>query len=451
MDTEENKSKKYIRTFAGDMEILNSGGTPELRPLVDSKILQIPQEERPINLPPAPSAIPIQPTVTPVAPVTPAPTPVAPITPAPTVVTAAPISTPIPTAIPTPAPAERLIEASPITANTIPIPTPKASPIWETILPPKKEGPTPIETYEGDFSDRLKKVNASTATVLAAEQDAGPKKYEQAPDSSKNNAGYIFAGVALLIVGIFGVYFAYTSFTNSSAPVTIIQNVSSPIFVDERESISGTGTALVQAIEQSVTHPLASGAVRLLYIENTSTTNNSIFSELETLAPDILLRNIKADGSMAGIVNVGGSQSPFFILSVASYSNTFSGMISWEPLMAHDLRMLFPPYKAPAQTTSSTQAEIPAPVATTTVPKAAVETSKTVATTTPIVKKQSVSAIAAGFYDEVINNHDARVFRDSAGRSVLLYGYWNQTTLIIARDPSAFTEILQRLATSRAK
>ena len=53
------------------------------------------------------------------------------------------------------------------------------------------------------------------------------------------------------------------------------------------------------------------------------------------------------------------------------------------------------------------------------------------------------------FFDEVVANHDVRIYRDAEGRSILLYGYWNQTTLVIARDPSAFAEILGRLATSR--
>ena len=56
-----------------------------------------------------------------------------------------------------------------------------------------------------------------------------------------------------------------------------------------------------------------------------------------------------------------------------------------------------------------------------------------------------------GFVDEVVRNHDVRVYRDATGKSVLLYGYWNQTTLVIARDVAAFTELLQRLATSRAQ
>lgn len=309
------------------------------------------------------------------------------------------------------------------TPNLVQLAESKTSPA----SPPEPARPSPIETYAGDFSDRMEETNASTATVLAAEQDAAPQK-QSAPDVSRSGSIYIFAGIMLLVASGFGAYFAYVRYSASLEPIMLAPAVSSPIFVDEREQVSGVGTALLQAIEQSINRPLASGAVRFLYAENATgstsspqaNTDNGIFSALQTPAPDILLRNLNAAGSMAGVVSAGGNQSPFFILSVVSYGETFSGMLSWEPTMPRDLALLFPPY-------------------------AVASTTATVSTSSP----QAI--IAAGFRDEVVGNHDARVYRDAARRSILLYGYWNRSTLVIARDPAAFAEILRRLATSRAQ
>ncbi len=292
-------------------------------------------------------------------------------------------------------------------------PPPKAT--EGTVPAPALESskPSPLETYASDFSDRMKETSASPATVLAAEQDAAPEPPHQPEQKSRGGLLYIFAGVAFLGAGGFGVYFAYTNyFLPRSAPVVFMPIVPAPIFVDEREQISGTGTALLQAIKQSIDKPLASGAVRLLYTANATATDNSVFSALQEPAPNILLRNINAKDSMAGIIDISDTQNPFFILSVASYSETFSGMLSWEPLMQRDLGQLFSLY-AIASTTATTT--------------------------------------TAGFSDEVVNNHDVRIYRDAEGRSILLYGYWNQTTLIIARDPAAFAEIIGRLATSRSQ
>ncbi len=371
--------KKYIRTLAGDTAILKSGGTPDLAPLVESE----------------------------------------------------------------PSPEERLVAASPVAPMPTPIqsqiPTPESAPLVPSELEEKSEGPTPLETYASDFSDKVKKENASPATVLAAEQDAKTEKVssEEPVKHSRSGILYTIIGAVLIVAGGSGVYFAYTKYAASLAPIILAPTVSAPIFVDDREQISGVGATLLQAIEQSNTSLLASNAIRLLYTTSATTTDNSIFSSLQLPAPDILLRNINAAGSMAGIVNVNNIQSPFFILSVMSYSDTFSGMLKWESTMPSDLSGLFPPYATPTISTIVT-------VATTT----ATTTSK-IATTTATMKKAPTTA--AGFRDEVVDNHDTRIYLDSYGRSILIYGYWNQATLIIARDANSFTEILNRLATSQAQ
>lgn len=277
-----------------------------------------------------------------------------------------------------------------------------------------------IETYEGDFLERIKKTHASTATVLAAEQDS---LRQTRTESSHNNLLYVIFGGILLLVGIIGAYIAYTRYLTVRTPATPALSILTPIFVDEQEQISGTGSALILAIGQSTVRHLATNSIRLISVA--STTGGSVFSALPISAPDILLRNVNTDGSMAGIVSAGGNQSPFFILSVSSYSNTFSGMLSWEKGMAISLKALFPEYPV-------------SPVM------------EKTGTTTPIVAT-STPYIQLSFHDETVNNHDVRVYRDSVGRSVLMYGYWNQTTLIIARDSAAFTEILKRLAISRAQ
>lgn len=368
-------AKKYIRTLAGDMEILKSGGKPDLTPLDE-----------------------------------PQPTPVE------RLVTVVPVASP--TQIPSPLPISEP-ESLPVQNPAEPIsPSPKAT-----------ESAAPLETYSGDFSDQMKKENASPMTVLAAEQDAAVKKTEEPLPTthSRSTVLYTIVGIVLLLAGGSGVYIAYTNYASSLVSNIIAPTISAPISVDEREQVSGVGTTLLQAIVQSNTRGLAPNTIRLLYTNSATTTDNSIFSAIRIPAPDILLRNINANGSMAGIVNVGGtSQSPFFILSVTSYSSTFSGMLSWEPSMPNDLAGLFPTYAE----------------------NSVMQTASTTATTTiPSPSKK----VAIGFRDEVVDNHDIRIYRDAAGRSIILYGYWNQTTLVIARDPSSFDKIINRLATSQAQ
>ncbi len=378
------KPKQYIRTFHGDIETVKRGGTPDLAPLGA----------------PTPSGRLITPET---------------VHPAPAVIQPAPAPAPTP---PTP---------------PAPLVPPAVEPV--PVVAPEEPRSSPLETYAGDFSEQVKKMKASTLSVLAAEQDSGTRHAEVHPQKfSRNSIFYSIAGGVLIIAGGVGAYLAYTQYLATSTLVLLPAAAAAPIFVDDRQPVSGTGTALLQAVEQSVTRPLPSGSVRLLYLDTATTTNVSVFSALQLPAPGALLRNINAPQSMAGIVNVDGTQSPFFILSVTSYSDTFAALLQWEPHLLRDLTKLFPPYPAPAAT-----APIATSTATTSTPRIMV--ANTVAVPVPV----------AAFFDATIANHDVRVYRDPFGRDVLLYGYWNQTTLVIARDAAAFTEIIGRLATSRAQ
>lgn len=320
--------------------------------------------------------------------------------------------------IPDLAPLQRPLEA--VVPPSPPSPPPPVSvPSPAIALPAPK--PNPPETYSDDFALRMKEEHASTATVIAAEQDAAPVLMPPAPaPRSYKNLAYSVIGVLLLVAGAGGMYVAYGRYLSALAPVVLLPSASVPIFVDERDQLSGTGTALTQAVMQAAGRPLAGGSVRLLSPEATTTT---VFLALQPPAPNILIRNIAANGSMAGVVSAGGTQGLFFILAVSSYSNTFAGMLSWEPRLPRDLAKLFPPYPEAASATSTA--------------------TSTIATSTS-------PALAAGFTDASVANHDVRIYRDTAGRTVLLYGYWNRSTLVIARNEAIFSEVLHRLATTRA-
>lgn len=361
--------QKRIRTFAGDMKVMKDGGMPDLTPFVSSRLNASTVSKEPSMIPSI----------------------------------AAPVSSKVSEVLPQ-EPRQNVSVQNPVVQNTASI----------------EQKSSFIETYAGDFADKVKTEHASVATVLAAEQDSLSSPSEAPPEKSSGaNYLYIVAGILLLVVGGATAYIAYTRYLTSTLPVVITPTVSAPLFVDEREQVSGNDSELERSIVQSVGRPIAVGNVRLLY-DDLST--ESIFSRLP-FVPNVLARNIRTEGSVAGVVHIGGVQSPFFVLSVTSYGNSFSGMLLWETVMPHTLDGLFPPYPSAqslATATSSAQA----------------------ATTT--------ASVSSGFRDEVVSNHDVRVYRDAAGRSVMLYGYWDRSTLIIARDPKAFGEILQRIAHSRA-
>ncbi len=315
------------------------------------------------------------------------------------------------------APQERMVHGSVL--DTPPraavAPTPLAA---QVVAPPAQPLAAPLHTYASDFGDQVKATDASPTSILAAEQDSKTTQVVAEPKKGRNNLSFILASAALVVLGTGGAVLAYiyTDQTPVAVPGTLGE---APIFVEEREAVNGTGAPLMQDIEQSVSRALAANAVRLLYLDDASSTA-SVFGALSLPAPAVLLRNINTTGSMAGVVRAGSTQSAFFILSVSSYGETFAGMLSWELKMPADLAKLYPMYPADPNATS----------------------------TPPVQKVFPTPVPTSGFRDKVVANHDTRIYKDSLDRTIMVYGYWNPQTLIIARDEIAFGAILDRLASS---
>jgi hypothetical protein len=304
-----------------------------------------------------------------------------------------------------------------------PIPAPQQAPAV----------PSPIHTYTSDFADRVDARGATAFSVLAAQQDAAPRAIPIiAAKRSRLPLILSIAGVFLIVIGGAGAFYAYSS--THKPPVSIIAGVSSLIPFDDKAELSGAGSALMSQIAQSAATSLPEGEVRVLYTATATTTaagttsipntGGALIAALMLPAPDILLRNV-APASTVGIVDAQNETRAFFILQVTSYDATFRGMLSWEPTMAHDLSMLYPAY-----------------------PAGSVQGSSTEATTSAVVIAPSAAAAAGQFSDEIVSNHDVRALKDASGRTLMLYGYYDESTLVIARNEAAFAELLGRLGSA---
>lgn len=405
------KAERYIRTFAGDMAVTQQGGEPDL----------VPYEKH-------------QEAVASLKPIAP---------PVPAVAESVP-ATPTPPPPPEMSWNEQLREAAKARVEAR-IVEDEAAGIHRSTERPRaivtEDMVSPLRTYADDFTDRVASEGASRVSILAAEQDAG--SHAAAPESADmtpvKKALIVGAGVFLLLVGASGAYYAYTQYVAAHLPVPIISLSQAPIYYDEEEELSGEGSVLSNAIATAMGHPLGAKKVRLITSTSATTTRQGLFVALGLGAPSVLVRNIVGAESMFGMVNAGAGASPFFILEVASYNETFAGMLAWEPRMQRDLAVLYP---LPIVPVVLPELVIATSTATSSAPRTATTSSSTPPMPTPPTQ-------TPGFRDEVVANYDVRVYRDSFGAVVLLYGYTDQRTLVIAKDIPAFTEIAGRLAASR--
>lgn len=295
--------------------------------------------------------------------------------------------------------------------------------------------PPPIHTYKSDFAEHIDEKNASVFSVLAAEKDARGGSLETLRPHKKGQSRLIIGGM-LILLGIVGVYTAYR-WSQDLSIVPTEQAIPSLVFADARKELAGGGPDLLAALAEAG-KDLPKGNVLVTYITNASTTDEGIISfpasggvfiaQLGLPAPSILLRNIE-DVSTVGVINTTEPRA-FFILRVSSFEHTFAGMLEWEETMGQDLAVLYPAYVDPAP------------------PVVEVATS-TATTTTPVVVPPPPPPPV--FVDVVVASRDARTLVDHQGRTILLYGYRDKQTLIIARDEAAFTQLVERLAATDAR
>ena len=448
----------YIRTYAKDVAAL--GKTPEVpvgKPVAQAAATPAPTTAATAPADPEREAVlarlreraakdPVQeadllpnslPTPLPIAGSTDEAIPAAP--PSPSVAPAVVVPPPAPP--PMPPPPSPLPPPPPVPVPPPPSPVPAPAPV----SPAASE--SPLHTYKSDFADHIDTKGASTFSVLAAEADTGKLRVKSSPlSASRLRTALITVLGLVLIVGGAGAGYAAYRYVAGHNTVVLAPSVPSLVFADDRQALTGEGPQLLQALAASADSPLADGQVRVVYLTEASTTPDGkpitiplaggrLIGSLQLSAPDLLLRNI-APESTVGVVHAGTETRAFFIMKVMSYERTFAGMLSWEGTLESALETLYPQYPLP-------EPGLPTIATTTRI----VNGKKVTATTT--IPAAPVVVIAPRFIDEVTSNHDVRALKDGQGRTILLYGYKDKETLIIARDEAAFGELLRRLAATK--
>jgi hypothetical protein len=342
-----------------------------------------------------------------------------------------------------------IVEQIPIQEPPKEIPSEKViSPIIPTPVIPvennSKNESSPIHTYKTDFNDHVEEKKASAFSIIAAEKDAAKQRVVAKPAPNNNRKVLtIIAGILLLLIGSGGVYAAYL-YMNKNAPVLLVATPSSLIASDLQVKLSGSGLDLMRALTDQAKQQLPDSSVELTYLDVSTTTAQGVteapasggafITELNLQAPDILLRNIDSS-SMVGVTNADGKTAPFFILRVTSYERTFAGMLQWEPSMLSALSPLYPLYPAASADTASSSTSV--------------QNTASSSVSKPIkifVPPADPTAPASQFVDEVVANHSARALKDNAGRTLVLYGYADKQTLIIAGNEGTFSLLIEKLA-----
>ena len=361
---------------------------------------------------------------------------------------------------------ETVVDAPPMPSvapsQSVPLVTPVAMPVFPpaaaVVQLPVTETSSPLHTYSSDFADHIDERKATTFSVLAAQQDTGRPRPLPSTGGLSRSRTKIIAAVFVIVLGVGLAGGAFYLYGRGSEVPFVAATPPSLVPFDESAEVSGTGSELLGVIAAKAQQVLLQNNVLLLYVtESTTTTQGTnqipqpggaLIERMNLNAPDILLRNID-QSSTVGIIHAGDQTEPFFVLRVNSYERTFAGMLAWEPTITADLGALYPAYPQPVVTTAA----IPIVQASTSTASSSQQNKANI----PIVKAPAtpvapqVPVFAPSFVDKVVSNRNVREYLDAQGRIVLLYGYVDKETLIIARDADAFSALLARIPSGGVK
>jgi hypothetical protein len=285
-----------------------------------------------------------------------------------------------------------------------------------------------IRTYQGDIAEALRAQNESIVSIQRMEQTRREEKQAVVATHSahKDNPAMkalLFGLGSVILMGLTGLggWYSYLEFTKRMAPPAVAVPISRLIPSAQSVDIDSTALnrrALIDAITSEQTTTLPNGDVKHVVLrtnvvldgvptgETTLTSTSELFRILETKAPGHLVRSFQ-DTFMLGMLE-SNPASVFMIIKLASFENTFSGMLSWEKDIARDIGPIFATWGVMQTNTS-----------------------------------------ASVFQDVIVRNKDVRILYDESGALLLLYTYLDNNTLIITDNIGTLNIITNRLTLER--
>lgn len=293
--------------------------------------------------------------------------------------------------------------------------------------PPEKKTDdiAPIHTYKSDVAGFIKTEGKTMADIAIAE-NARHSKYmeEEAAEPVLAKRAVTIALVAVILIALSAGIIWIASLKKPSmeqtasnpnyAPAMFISGIDKRDIPVDNLDLSRTLNSITAALQQSspflvlnITTKSADGA-------NTAIDSPTFFNKLGIYPPADLLRALSGQFAAGSI----GGQARFLVIKTNYYAGAFSGMFEWENAIANDLRNFL---------------NLPLPN------NSGIVTSGSGASTTVISTNQS------SFIDAVISNRDARVFKDGAGATILLYLFPDNNTIIITGSENAAKIVTEKL------
>lgn len=268
-----------------------------------------------------------------------------------------------------------------------------------------------IRTFEGDLAEAIQGQGESLNTIRQAEVNRRESVGGRDLDEPRSTMPLVYAilTLVLLTAGGLGARYAYVTYKEKTAPVALKTPVNQLVKANTLVNIDASTIsrrALLTAIAKETRQSRGQAEIWQIELRRGTLPDSELLSSADFLtrlgshAPSSLVRALNPT-FMLGVL---GESHAFMLIRLDSFASAFPGMLDWEPRLAEDILPLFE------------IGEVKADVPTGTLWK-----------------------------DVITDNRDARVLTDSAGQTVLIYSFLDNTTLIITDNEATFQTIAGRL------
>lgn len=237
-----------------------------------------------------------------------------------------------------------------------------------------------------------------------------PAAEEKAPVRTGSKLIIMLISIILICIGILAGYYLYSRsplVTSKTPPVVSNRSLPSLIPSDSQATVT-TDDQTVPAIQAMIVaeaaRPLAAGRIKEIVMLEKKDGQDYRVSAAEMAAlmdvpvPDIIARTLQPQW-MFGVYADQGVNRTFIVVNTNLFQNAFAGMLAWEPTLPNDLKSYISPQ----------------------------------------------DAATAQFKDEIVRNKDVRAFVTHTGRTMFLYSFIDNNTLVIAENETTLNAIVARL------
>jgi len=311
-----------------------------------------------------------------------------------------------------------------------------------------------LRTYESDVAEFMTNKRPSVTSMAIAESEK--KQNEEVivnnvasntgesyvpPSHSGKKLLMILVSLVLIVGGLGTAYYFYSQSVLAPRPITLPTNQAIDKILPSNTKVNIAIDNLSQAqiltqIRGEIAKNQDPNTLKEITLTkviglndkeeryNVNVVPEEILDIMDIEPPDMLRRSLKNSWMLGVYADANGSKDIFVIVTNNFFQNAFAGMLSWEDLIADDLKAYLP-----------AQRMVNIPITSTT----------TNSTSTREQTPSYYSASSGQFYDGIIKNRDVRIYKDAAGNIVFLYSFIDNEKLIFTSKEDTLKEIITRL------